>query len=58
MDPISMLLGAPRMTEAITRVMANANNQMTQLSDDMLKVAVQAQVGKEVGKGELLDLSA
>jgi len=58
MDPLSILLGAPRMTEAITRVMANADNQMKHLSDNMLKVAVQDKVGREMGKGGLLDLSA
>jgi hypothetical protein len=46
------------MAESMNRVMTNANKQMTDLSDDMLKVAVQTQVGKEMGKGELVDLSA
>ena len=58
MDPISMFLNAPRMAESMNRVMTNANKQMTDLSDDMLKVSVQTQVGKEMGKGELVDLSA
>jgi hypothetical protein len=58
MNPISMLLGAGR-TEAMSRVMMDASSRMNILTDKMLKAGYEIEmIGREMGKGELLDVMA
>jgi len=58
MNPISIALGS-RMAEAMNHVMMESSQKMNNLAEKMLKVGHEVRLaGKEMGKGELLDLVA
>jgi hypothetical protein len=57
MDMISMALSS-RIPD-ISRVVANSSNQMTDLAAKMLRAGHEvALIGREMGKGQLLDVVA
>jgi hypothetical protein len=58
MGAISMMLGAGR-TDAMSQVMMNANVRMDQMAKKMLAAGHELlAIGREMGKGELLDVTA
>jgi len=58
MSLISMMLGGTPQLPEMSRVVMNSSAQMTQLSEKMLKTGLELKLGKEMGKGALLDVSA
>ncbi|MFP4163112.1 MAG: hypothetical protein ACLFQB_00985 [Chitinispirillaceae bacterium] len=57
MDSVSSARTAASI-EAMSRVVQQSNDKMTEMSEKLLRFNVEQVVGKETAKGELLDLIA
>ncbi|MDR0305817.1 MAG: hypothetical protein LBI42_03155 [Chitinispirillales bacterium] len=59
MDPVSIARSA-QMIDALNKTMTISNIKMTQMAEKIMKAAagVNVTVSREMGKGELVDLTA
>ncbi len=57
MDPVSIARSAASVDQMF-KVLQSSQAQVTEMSEKLLRVAVEAALGKEAGKGELIDLIA
>lgn len=57
MDPVSLARTAESI-DAMSRIVQESNAKMTEMTEKFLKYNITVAVGREMGKGELLDLVA
>lgn len=55
MDPISAVSSS---VEAVNKILQYANSASIENAEKLMKFTVETSVGKEVGKGEMVDITA